>query len=151
MLRSVRIGGRSINRGTAGSLLFRRWKGFFLNLVFDVSNQQLQLVEKPNQRLWSNQTEWWIEEGGETVGEIKTDHTFRHAAAFSEVLQMTYRTEQYQIRSSKLSRRIEVLRQGATIATSKRKRNLLTFDVPKQDAHVALIAGMVLFRFHYRE
>lgn len=132
-------------------IAFPKVEGFFLNLVFDVSNQQLQLVEKPNQRLWSNQTEWWIEEGGETVGEIKTDHTFRHAAAFSEVLQMTYRTEQYQIRSSKLSRRIEVLQQGTTIATSKRKRNLLTFDVPKQDAHVALIAGMVLFRFHYRE
>ncbi len=104
---------------TAGRLrqAWHRWfvafpkvENFFLNLDFDLSQRELRFEEKAGQRLWSNQTEWTIEEGGETVGDIQTENTVRHAVEFTEVLKMTYHGETYQIRSPRLSRRIEVRR-----------------------------------------
>ncbi|WP_426353560.1 hypothetical protein [Exiguobacterium sp. R-39] len=64
---------------------------------------------------------------------------------------MTYRGETYQIRSPRLSRRIEVRRDKKTIAASHRKRHLLTFDVPDLETQAVLLAGMILFRLHFRE
>ncbi|MDW2886016.1 hypothetical protein [Exiguobacterium artemiae] len=130
---------------------FPKVENFFLNLDFDFSQRELRFEEKAGQRLWSNQTEWTIEEGGETVGDIQTENTVRHAVEFTEVLKMTYRGETYHIRSPRLSRRIEVRRNKTTIATSHRKRHLLTFDVPDLERQAVLLAGMILFRLHFRE
>ncbi|MGE6556705.1 hypothetical protein [Exiguobacterium artemiae] len=130
---------------------FPKVENFFLNLDFDLSQRELRFEEKAGQRLWSNQTEWMIEEGGETVGDIQTENTVRHAVEFTEVLNMTYRGETYQIRSPRLSRRIEVRRDKKTIATSHRKRHLLTFDVPDLETRSVLLAGMILFRLYFRE
>lgn len=130
---------------------FPKVENFFLNLDFDLSQCKLRFEEKAGQRLWSNQTEWMIEEGGETVGDIQTENTVRHAVEFTEVLKMTYRGETYQIRSPRLSRRIEVRHDKKTIATSHRKRHLLTFDVPDLETKAVLLAGMILFRLHFRE
>lgn len=130
---------------------FPKFENFFLNLDFDLSQRKLRFKEKAGQRLWSNQTEWTIEEGGETVGDIQTENTVRHAVEFTEVLKMTYRGETYHIRSPRLSRRIEVRRDKKTIATSHRKRHLLTFDVPDIETRSVLLAGMILFRIHFRE
>ncbi|ACB61097.1 hypothetical protein Exig_1642 [Exiguobacterium sibiricum 255-15] len=130
---------------------FPKVENFFLNLDFDLSQRELRFEEKAGQRLWSNQTEWMIEEGGETVGDIQTENTVRHAVELTEVLNMTYRGETYQIRSPRLSRRIEVRRDKKTIATSHRKRHLLTFDVPDLETRSVLLAGMILFRLHFRE
>lgn len=130
---------------------FPKVENFFLNLVFDLSQRELRFEEKTGQRLWSNQTEWTIEERGETVGDIKTENTVLHTVEFTEVLRMTYRGETYQIRSPRLSRRIEVRRDKKTIAASHRKRHLLTFDVPDLETQAVLLAGMILFRLHFRE
>jgi len=130
---------------------FPKVEHFFLNLDFNLSQRELRFEEKAGQRLWSNQTEWTIEESGETVGDIRTENTVRHAVEFTEVLRMTYRGETYQIRSPRLSRRIEVRRDKKTIATSHRKRHLLTFDVPDFETQAVLLAGMILFRLHFRE
>ncbi|WP_026828220.1 tubby C-terminal domain-like protein [Exiguobacterium artemiae] len=130
---------------------FPKVENFFLNIDFDFSQRELRFEEKAGKRWWSNQTEWTIEEGGETVGDIQTENTIRHAVEFSEVLRMTYRDETYHIRSPRLSRRIEVRRDKTTIATSHRKRHLLTFDVPDLETRSVLLAGMILFRLHFRE
>ncbi|WP_290783896.1 hypothetical protein [Exiguobacterium sp. UBA6309] len=89
-----------------------------------------------------------IRKDGRDVGTIRTDPALRQQLRLQEVLLVSYAGQEYQIRSSTVTRKIGVHQNGDCIATSSRHRTQLHFDC-ETNIRLLAVASMIVFRLVY--
>jgi len=100
---------------------FKKFESFFLDVTFDGEGTLLQIKETRTEWL-RNTTHFVIRKDGRDVGTIRTDPALRQQLRLQEVLLVSYAGQEYQIRSSTVTRKIGVHQNGDCIATSSRHR-----------------------------
>lgn len=126
---------------------FEKFESFFLDVTFEGDGEQLQIKETKTEWL-RNTTHFVIRKDGRDIGTIRTDAALRQQLQLKEVLLVSYAGQEYQIRSSTLTRKIGVYQNGDCIATGSRHGAQLVFDCDTNERLLA-VASMIVFRLVY--
>ncbi|EZP61269.1 hypothetical protein [Exiguobacterium sp. RIT341] len=126
---------------------FKKFESFFLDVTFDGEGTRLQIKETRTEWL-RNTTHFVIRKDGRDIGTIRTDPALRQQMRLQEVLLVSYAGQEYQIRSSTVTRKIGVYQNEDCIATSSRHGAQLDFDCDTNKRLFA-VASMIVFRLVY--
>ncbi|WP_214804904.1 hypothetical protein [Exiguobacterium sp. s46] len=126
---------------------FEKFESFFLDVTFEGDGEQLQIKETRTEWL-RNTTHFVIRKDGRDVGTIRNDAALRQQLQLHEVLLVSYAGQEYQIRSSTLTRKIGVYQNGDCIATGSRHGARLVFNCDTNERLLA-VASMIVFRLVY--
>ncbi|WP_214770049.1 hypothetical protein [Exiguobacterium sp. s39] len=126
---------------------FEKFESFFLDVTFEGDGEQLQIKETRTEWL-RNTTHFVIRKDGRDVGTIRNDAALRQQLQLQEVLLVSYAGQEYQIRSSTLTRKIGVYQNGDCIATGSRHGARLVFNCDTNERLLA-VASMIVFRLVY--
>ncbi|KOP29192.1 hypothetical protein ADM98_09835 [Exiguobacterium sp. BMC-KP] len=126
---------------------FEKFESFFLDVKFEGDGERLQIKETRTEWL-RNTTHFVIRQDGRDVGTIRTDAAVRQQLRLQEVLLVSYAGQEYQIRSSTVTRKVGVYQDGNCIATGSRHGAQLVFDCDTNERLLA-VASMIVFRLVY--
>ncbi|WP_294746309.1 hypothetical protein [uncultured Exiguobacterium sp.] len=126
---------------------FEKFESFFLDVTFEGDGEQLQIKETKTEWL-RNTTHFVIRKDGRDIGTIRTDAALRQQLQLKEVLLVSYAGQEYQIRSSTVTRKISVYQNGDCIASGSRHGAQLVFDCDTNERLLA-VASMIVFRLVY--
>lgn len=126
---------------------FQKFESFFIDVTFDGDGTRLHIKETRTKWL-RNTTHFVIREDGRDVGTIRNDAALRQQLRLQEVLLVSYAGQEYQIRSSTVTRKIGVYQDGNCIATGTRQGARLIFHCDTSERLLA-VASMIVFRLVY--